>query len=161
MWARRGHRPVAGSRRKYEWGYLYGFVHPNSGRTVSVVGTSVSAGAMSAVLAHFAKEVGAGPTRRIALVLDGAGWHSAADLVVPDGIHLVFLPPYSPELQPAERLWPLINEVVANRNFRRLADLVDTIDERCRWLDGQVDAVRALTRYHWWADDIAPFAVEP
>ena len=41
-------------------------------------------------------------------------------LVVPDGIELVYLPPYTPELQPAERIWPLLRESVANRVLRRL-----------------------------------------
>lgn len=72
----------------------------------------------SAVLAAFARETGAGPDNLVVLILDGAGWHTAADLVVPDGIRLEFLPPYSPELQPAEHLWPLIREPLANRISR-------------------------------------------
>ena len=47
------------------------------------------------------------------LVLDGARWHTSKSLKIPEGIHLEFLPPYSPELQPAERLWPLTNEPIA------------------------------------------------
>jgi len=34
-----------------------------------------------------------------------AGWHTSGDLVVPENLSLVFLPPYSPELNPIERLW--------------------------------------------------------
>jgi hypothetical protein len=41
------------------------------------------------------------------LILDRAGWQSTQRLRVPDHVHLLFLPPYSPELQPAEHLWPL------------------------------------------------------
>jgi transposase len=48
------------------------------------------------------------------LVLDGAGWHVAKDLKVPEGLHLEeFLPARSPELQPTERLWSLVNEGVS------------------------------------------------
>ncbi len=65
----------------------------------------------------------AGPDRRIILVLDRAGWQSSQMLRVPDGIHLVFLPPYSPELQRGFRLWPLTIEAIANRSFKRLAEL--------------------------------------
>jgi hypothetical protein len=43
--------------------------------------------------------------------MDKAGWHTAGDLVVPDNLSLVFLPPYSPELNPIERLW------LGTRNF--------------------------------------------
>src|SRR3712207_7930959 len=53
--------------------------------------------------------------RSIVLVLDNAGWHGPEGLAVPDGISPVFLPPYSPELQPAERLWSLVDEPLANR----------------------------------------------
>ena len=42
--------------------------------------------------------------RTIVLVLDKAGWHCEARPNAPDGVHLVFLPPYTPELQPAETL---------------------------------------------------------
>lgn len=49
------------------------------------------------------------------LVLDGAGWHTSAVLMIPDGIDLVWLPPVSPELQTAERLWPLVDKPTANR----------------------------------------------
>jgi hypothetical protein len=57
----------------------------------------------SALLASFATEIGAGPNKHIILVLDGAGWHVSKDLEVPEGVELMFLPPYSPQIQPAER----------------------------------------------------------
>jgi hypothetical protein len=57
----------------------------------------------SALLASFAAEVGAGVDKHVILVLDGAGWHVAKDLEVPQGVELMFLPPYSPQIQPAER----------------------------------------------------------
>jgi len=37
--------------------------------------------------------------------MDKAGWHTADELRVPENLSLVFLPPYSPELNPIERLW--------------------------------------------------------
>jgi transposase len=87
----------------------------------------VNAAVFSVALEHFAREVGAGSRKRILLVLDNAGWHTAKrKLRVPEGIHLEFLPSHCPELQPAERLWALSDEAVANpatsrrsRNCRR------------------------------------------
>ena len=146
----KGRRPRASSRRRYEWGYLFGFVRPETGETFNIVGTTVSAEVMGAVLAEFAKDVGAGPAKRIALVIDGAGWHKAKDLVVPAGNHLIFLPPYSPELQPAERLWPLINEGIANRTFMALKELVAVVSKQCLYLEAERDLVQRLTNYHWW-----------
>jgi hypothetical protein len=57
----------------------------------------------SQALALFAQEMGVGPEKRIVLLLDRTGWHTSAKLIVPEGIHLVFLPLYSPELQPADK----------------------------------------------------------
>jgi hypothetical protein len=58
-----------------------------------------------------------GQTNRFSWFPDQAGWHKSCDLVVPEGLHLLFLPSHSPELQPAERWWPLSNEPLANRVF--------------------------------------------
>jgi transposase len=72
---------------------------------------------MGAVLKEFARAAGASKKRRILLVLDQAGWHVAKALKVPQGIHLFPLPAYTPELSPAEHLWPPIREELANRFF--------------------------------------------
>jgi len=117
---------------------------------VNLVGSSVSAVIMSTMLKLFAEEAGIGPLRRAVVVLDGAGWHTAGDLVVPDGVHLVFLPAYSPELQPAERIWPVINEEIANRTFVDLPELMTAIDSRCAHLNTHRDDIKNRTLYHWW-----------
>lgn len=59
---------------------------------------------------------------------------------------------YSPQLQPSERLWPLIRVSVANECFRTIDALQERIVERCRVLLGQADRLRRLTLYHWWND---------
>lgn len=128
-------------------------MRPSTGETVNFVGSTVNAAAMSAVLEHFADVAEVGPHRQVVLVLDGAGWHRARELVVPEGVHLAFLPAYSPELQPAERLWPLVNEGIANRTFRSMDLLESRIDERCAYLENNPAEVQALTRYHWWPED--------
>jgi transposase len=153
VWAPRGKRPTASSRRKYQWKYLYSFVRPQTGETVHLIGSTVSSDAMSAVLRSFAMEAGLGPNRHAVVVLDGAGWHMAKDLIVPECIHLVFLPAYSPELQPAERLWPIINEGVANRTFAALEELVENLVSRCLYIDAEQKFVSGLTRFHWWPEE--------
>ncbi len=101
-------------------------------------------------LEHFAREVGAGEKRRILLVLDRAGWHTAKRLRVPDGIHLEFLPSHSPELQPSERLWPLCDEGVANRHFEEIGEVEEALIERCVALCERPEVIRSYTSYHWW-----------
>ena len=101
-------------------------------------------------LNEFAKEVGAGKDKRIVLVVDRAGWHTGGEVEIPEGIHLEFLPSGSPELQPAERLWVLTNEGVANRLFEEIEQIEEALMERCVQLLDQCESIRALTNYHWW-----------
>lgn len=111
---------------------------------------TVNIAAFTSALAHFAHQVGAGPDKPVLLVLDQAGWHCSPQVEVPAGVYLEWLPAYSPELQPAERLWPLTNEPLANRAFPDLAALDAVLAEQCVRLAEQPDRVRTHTRFHWW-----------
>jgi len=150
VWALRGQRPRAVVRPRYQWEYVYGFVQPETGATEWLLLPTVNIAVFNLALAHFARAVGAGPAQQIVLVLDQAGWHQSPQVVVPPGLHLVPLPSYSPELQPAERLWPLTNEPLANRSFATLADLDAVLGDRCADLAEQPDRIRAYTLFHWW-----------
>lgn len=150
VWALRGQRPIAPICRRYQWLYVSGFVRPRTGQTWWALLPTVSAEAFSLALWEFARDEGISSTRRAVLVLDQAGWHTAKDLVVPEGVHLAFLPPYSPELQPAERLWGLVDEPVANRSFADLDELEGVLAARCRALERQRSRLKPLTHYHWW-----------
>jgi transposase len=56
--------------------------------------------------------------------------------------------PYSPELQPAEHLWPVLDEPLANQYFATLADLEHVVTARCRVLNA--DQLKPGTNFHWW-----------
>jgi transposase len=150
VWAPKGKRPIAPVQQRYEWLYVCGFVRPTTGETEWWLLPAISALAFGLVLAAFARDVGAGARKHILLVLDGAGWHTGEEVHVPEGVHLLFLPAYSPELQPAEHLWPLTNEPLANRRFESLAALEAVQAERCLTLQEQPDLVRQHTLFHWW-----------
>jgi len=150
VWAPRGCRPVAYGRHRFQWRSVYGFVRPSTGQVIWFLAATVHTALFGALLAAFAREVGAGPNKRVLLVLDGAGWHVSQDVDIPNGIALEFLPPYSPELQPAERLWPLTNEPIANQHFARLNDLDEVLADRCCSLADDPDRIRAETLFHWW-----------
>ena len=129
-------------------------MQPTTGEAVWFLSTGLSKPLFEALLAAFARRTGAGRGRHIVLVLDNAGWHGPKGLAVPDGITLVFLPPYSPELQPAERLWPLVDEPIANRHLASLDELSTILAERCRQLDAAI--LRPHTDFHWWPRPIQP-----
>jgi transposase len=133
---------------------VVGFAHPASGRTVFHLASTVSIALFEVELADFARAVGAGPTKQIVLVLDRAGWHITHHLRVPEHVHLLFLPPYSPELQPAEHLWPLTNTALANRHFLSIDALEDAQAERCLALQARPDLIRSTTLFRWWPQRI-------
>jgi transposase len=154
VWAPKGQRPIALGHPRYKWLYVTAFVQPISGETFWYVSNGVSKPFFAALLALFAREAGAGRDRIIGLGLDSAGWHTAPNLVVPDGIRPVYLPPYSPELQPAEHLWPVLDEPLANHYFATLAELERTVADRCRVLEG--DQLKPGTNFHWWPKPTKP-----
>ena len=152
VWSPIGERPMVKVHQRYEWTYLYAFARPSTGQVHWLIFPTVNAEVFSLALESFAREAGAGKRKRILLVLDGAGWHTAKKLRVPEGIHLEFLPSHSPELQPSERLWPLSDEAVANRHFERIEEMEEALVERCMSLGEQPEVVRSYLRYHWWPD---------
>jgi len=154
VWAPKGQRPIALGHHRYKWLYVTAFVQPISGEVFWYISNGVSKPFFAALLALFAREAGAGRERIVVLGLDNAGWHTAPNLVVPDGIRLVYLPRYSPELQPAEHLWPVLDEPLANRHFDSLADLEQVVTERCRILNG--DQLKPGTNFHWWPKPAIP-----
>jgi transposase len=156
VWAPRGQRPTAQVHRRFAWLYAYGFARPSTGESWWCLLPTVSTAAFGLALAAFARDEGMGPERRAVLVLDQAGWHVAKDLVLPEGIHLALLPPYSPELQPAERLWPLLDEPLANRAFADLDALEATLVARCQALRADRARIRAHTHFHWWPREPQP-----
>lgn len=150
VWAPRGQRPIARVQHRYEWLYVSAFACPESGASQFWLTPTVNTRTFEQILAAFARSVGAGSERHILLVLDGAGWHTSGTLRVPEGIELVVLPPYSPELQPAERLWRLTDEPLKNRHFESLAALEAVLGDQCQHLERTPQQIRATTLFHWW-----------
>jgi len=150
IWCRRGQRPEAVVQHRYQWCSLSALVHPPSGRTVWLLLPTVSIAAFTVALSEVAQAVGPDRGTQVLLVCDGAGWHVSPQVPVPAGVHLHVLPSYSPALQPAECLWPLTNEALANRHFRDLDERQAVQAQRCLTLQARPDVIRAHTKFHWW-----------
>ncbi len=92
----------------------------------------------------------AGKSKIILLVMDRAGWHRSDKVVLPSGIYVEYLPPYSPELQPAERLWSAVDEPLVNKSFAKIQDLEVVLEERCQILSTTMtEPIKNLTNYYW------------
>ena len=87
----------------------------------------------------------------------GQTGHESPKVRVPEHVHLLFLPPHSPELQPAEHLLvsePLTNTVLVNRHFTSIEEVEDAQAERCVALQARPDLIRSTTRFSWWPQRI-------
>jgi hypothetical protein len=106
---------------------------------------------MGLALAEFARWVDPEGRKLMVVLVDNAGWHVAKRLVVPPNVVLRRLPPCTPELQPAEPLWPLVREAVANRGFDDLGEMQPVLVGRCRWLIEHPEVVRGVCGFYWAA----------
>lgn len=87
--------------------------------------------------------------KKVLLVEDNAGWHRSKKVQIPQGIMVEFLPAYSPELQPAERLWTLVDEPLVNQYFETIEELEEVLVLRCNLLRKMKVEIENLTHYHW------------
>ena len=120
---------------------------PHDGVLDTLVLPQVNTEAMGVFLAEVAQRHA---DQFIVMVLDGAGWHRAKRLPIPANMRLVPLPPWSPQLTPAEHIWDELREkYFANRRFASM----DQLDQQlvaglAAW---EADAVRmaSLTGFSW------------
>src|SRR5215207_8385560 len=149
LWYQRGVRPRGVRQQGFSSAHLFGAVCPERGVGVALVLPAVSTAAMGVFLAELARAVPAGT--HAVLVLDGAGWHVSEDLAVPANLTLVHPPPYSPELNPVERVWEFLRDRWLSH--RVLAGGYEAVvDAACAaWnaLLAEPGRLRSLTSYPW------------
>lgn len=102
-WAAKGTRPPAVKQTQYDYLYVIGAVCPQTGQSVGFLSPYVNAQIMNKFLEQFSNEMDSGV--HAVIVWDKAGFHTAREIKGRPNITLVYLPPYSPELNPIENLW--------------------------------------------------------
>jgi transposase len=146
VWARRGSRPVKVKQCEYDWVYLWAAVEPATGESAALVAPNVNTGTMNAFLAILAEE--RKPGEQFVLIMDGAGWHKSKALAVPEGITVLILPPYSPELNPTENLWHYMrSHFLSNRAYKDYEELMAAGTEAYRRLTPEVIKSISACRY--------------
>lgn len=146
-WAPRGSRPIVGARLQRQYLYAFAAVSPHDGVMDSLVLPWVNAQTMSMFLAEVAQRHA---DEFILMVMDQAGWHIAGDLQVPANMRLVFLPPYSPELNPTEHLWKALRQdCFANTVFKHLQAVQDALVQGLVALEADSKRTQSMTRFKW------------
>ena len=124
-------------------------MHPASGRNLELILPAADTDRMGAALAEFARWADPAGEKVLVVLVDDAGRHVARRLSIPPNVVLHRLPPCTPELQPAEPLWPLLREAVANEGFDELEQMEPVLVERCRWLMDHPEVVAGVVGFGW------------
>jgi hypothetical protein len=144
-WFTKGKRPPGVADQRYTFAYIYGAIEPTTDNAFALVLPEVNTPSMQLYLDAFSKTIQS--DEHVALFIDQAGWHVANDLKCPDNVTLMQLPPYSPELNPVERVWEYLKERFLSH---RLHDDYDAIvDAACIAWNKMIAEPGRLTSLTW------------
>lgn len=139
----KGVKPVCTYQHKFEYTYLFGAFSPINGSHLVLELPQCN----SDMFQTFLEQLSAQDEEEFKIVvLDNGAFHHARSLVVPDNIALLFLPPYSPELNPAEKAWWMIKRELKMKLFKTMEDLQEALTEAVKKICTS-DAIRQLTAF--------------
>ena len=142
-----GVKPIQQQRPAYQSYYLYGAVEPKTGEQFLLERESLDSDGFQEFLDGFSDRFSKSLN---ILILDNGQFHKAKSLSIPDNVRLLFLPPYSPELNPIERFWQDLKDHLAFHLHETLSELKRRAQEK---LDSYTDeAVASLTGYEYLLD---------
>lgn len=146
-WAPKGMRPVVHKQMVREYTYAYAAVDPKEGEVDSLILPNMYATTMSVFLRELSRRH---PDCYILLVMDGAPCHRAGDLEIPENIRIAELPPYSPELNPAEHLWDEMREKdFKNAAFTSMEKVEQAMVRSLQTIERNMEGVKSLTGFPW------------
>jgi len=146
-WAPAPFRPRVARQQVRKFIHALAAVSPVDGAIGGLLCRELDALVMSAFLAQLATQFrGDG----CIVVLDGAGWHTAGDLVVPPTMRLELLPPHSPELDPVECLWDYVRDhYTGNHCFTTIDEVEASLCTAFRDLAKSPKLVQSMTQFDW------------
>lgn len=135
--------------QRYTNAYIFGAVCPARDVGAALVMPCVSIEAMNLHLAEIAKEIPQGT--HAVVIIDGAGWHiEGGELIVPDNISLLRLPPYSPELNAQENIWQFLRQnFLAGRIFDTYEEIVDSCCTAWKALINEAGRIKSIASRDW------------
>jgi transposase len=158
-WSLRGLRPTAPYQTKYQWGYLYSALEVDGDNAAEFLCLPEVSLEMSRI---FLERLAArDPEAEHVVIWDQAGFHPNPKLHdVPARIHLLPLPPYSPELNPVEVIGDVIKDRIANTLWNTLEALEEALGEELRPIYESAERVRRLVSHPWLIDQLNATATE-
>ena len=146
-WCPKPFRPICPSLVSQENTYAYGAVNIINGQFESLILPHCDTDCMQIFLDEIS---GRHSDEKIAMVVDGAGWHKSKSLKVPENMRLIHLPPYSPELNPVEHIWDELREKgFHNRVFSSLEALEGHLLDELRKLEDNPNITKSIVAWPW------------
>lgn len=146
----RGVRPIGKVRWRFEYFWVYGAVEPARGESQFWLFTHLDGECFEAFLQALSR---AYPEELLVVQVDNGGFHRKSSMPIPDNVFLVFQPPYSPEVNPIERVWEHLKDQLAWKGFETLGALEAKVSEELVKLEA--GRVRSLTGYPFLMDTLS------
>ncbi len=144
-WCEKGIRSSVPCHHIREYRYAYGAVEPLTGESCFLVMPYCNTNCMNIFLQELSEKYA---NDIIVLACDGAAWHKAKALNIPSNINLIFIPPYTPEMNPIEQIWKEIRKRgFKNEVFPTLDKVIDRLCETIRSLTPE--AIKSITGRSW------------
>ena len=146
-WCPRGVRPPWSIAATYEWLWVDVAIEPTTGSCVVLLLPVVSGPWLEVFLQHLRAETG---SQTVRVILDNAPSHKSSQVTWPDGLTPLYLPPYSPELDPAEQIFKHLRQHLSNQVFTTLEQMEEALIKELHpfWDDPQV--IVQMTNSPWW-----------
>lgn len=144
-WCEKGMRPSVPCHHIREYRYAYGAVEPFTGESCFLVMPDCNTDCMNIFLQELSEKYS---NDTIVLACDGAAWHKAKSLNIPSNIHLLFIPPYTPEMNPIEQIWKEIRKRgFKNEVFHTLEKVVERLCDIICSLSA--NTIKSITGRSW------------
>jgi transposase len=104
----KGSRPVGWRQTQYEYLYVFGAACPQTGQTAGLLAPYLNTNSVNAFFREFEKEISSDV--HAIIIWDRAGFHTSNNVRIPANVSIINLPPYSPQLNPIEKLWQYLRK---------------------------------------------------
>jgi transposase len=144
----RGVKPLMTYQHKFKNFYLFGAFSPITGCQFTLELPKCNSDWFQLYLDQFSQQK---PDEFKIVFLDNGAFHKAKDLCIPHNIELIFLPPYSPELNPAEKMWRHFKDRIANIAFKTLDDLSLSLSQLI--IELKNETIKSLTAFDYYVNN--------
>lgn len=127
----RGVKPICPFQQIFQSTYLFGAFSPINGASFLLELPFCNTDSFQLFLNEFSSQ---NPNELKVVVLDNGAFHKSKRLEIPTNIILIFLPPFSPELNPAEKMWAKFKRAFTNKLYKTLNQVSAFISEQVQYL---------------------------